>query len=167
MELPEYTVYVEIPRILFSKTLKHIGLGLLAYIAIITNFIVLKKTTTFATNILFMIIIILGIMLLTIISYLRISNYQYQFYSNRIEKHAKKTGYITYDQIRGIEIKRSLLDAVFNTGKIDLGGFSIDYVPNLNQIYFYVQKMAELRGGYNPATQQQSQQVQQQNYQQR
>lgn len=164
MELPQYTVFVEVPRLLFPKTLQVILYSLLFYIAIWLNFFILKKEVSFGVNVIIMLVLLIVIITSIVLNYIKFSNYQYRFFSNRVEYYGKTQGYIMYNQIRGLEVEKNLVDKIFNTGTINLGSFSINFVPNLNQVYFYVQKMAQTYGTFNPMPQQQ-QPVQQQVYQ--
>lgn len=174
MELPQYTVYVETPRLLFPKTFKLILLGLVLYLAIWFNFYMLKKTLPFIASVIIMLGIVIMVVATTILNYTKFSNYQYRFYSNRIEYYGEVQQMIYYNQIQGIRVDKNAFDSLFKTGTINLGVFQIKSIPNLNQVYFYVQKMVQMysqtqmqRPGYGQVPQQQyQQQAPQQQYQQ-
>lgn len=144
MELPQYTVYVETPRLLFPKTLKLILLGLVLYVVIWFNFYMMKKPLPFIWSVIIMLGIVIMVVATTILNYTRFSNYQYRFYSNRIEYYGEIQQMIYYYQIQGMRVDKNMLDSLFNTGTINLGVFKIKSIPNLNQVYFYVQKMVQM-----------------------
>jgi hypothetical protein len=94
-----------------------------------------------------MIVIVLIVLVSTIHNYTKLSTYQYRFYSNRIEYYGEVQQAIMYSQIRSIQVNKNFFDVLFHTGTINLGGFSIKSIPNLNQVFFYVQKMYQMYGG--------------------
>lgn len=176
MELPDYTVYLETPRMLFPKTVITIIGGLLAYIIIWLIFYMTKNAVPLFFSIFVMIAILGAVLAITVLNYKKISNYQYRFYNNRIEYYGEFKGYIFYNQITNLSVEKNFIDKLFHTGKINLGNFMIKNIPNLNQVFFYVQKMVQMYqqpqyGQYNPKQQyyqqqQANQQRQQQYYQQ-
>lgn len=170
MELPQYTVYVETPRLLFPKVLKVIFMCLVFYVALWINFLFLKKQMPPYVILITIVILVLVVLITTIFNYTKYSNHQYRFFMNRIEYSGDIQNSIMYSQITSMRIKRDPFDIIFKTGTIDLGGFRVDSIPNLNQVFFYIQKMVQMYGKPQtqpPYPQQAYQQQQNQNYYQR
>ncbi|PLW79831.1 hypothetical protein C0585_05815 [Candidatus Woesearchaeota archaeon] len=152
-----------------------IVIGMFLYLAVWLNFYILKKTFPFYLTLLVMISIIILIVATSIKNYVEFANYRYQFFSNRIEFHGKKSLMVYYSQVQSVKIEKNMLDLLFKTGIINLGIMKIRSVPNLTQVYFYVQKMVQINSQYrsaNPYQQQYQQRYnaqysqQQNNYQQ-
>ena len=73
-----------------------------------------------------------------------------------------------YSQVQALKIEKNMFDLLFKTGTINLGAMKIKYVPNLTQVYFYVQKMVQINSQYrsaNPYQQQYQQRYNAQNSQ--
>ena len=144
MELPQYTLYLSLPRILIPKALILMCLGGFLYLGVWLNLLILNIIIPAEYHM----YIILGIGVLVvmqgILNYLKFSNYRYLFYRDRVIYEGKNEKAIMLSDIQNIGFGKNFVDNIFNTGTITLSpAHKMRYVANTNQVYFYLQKLVQ------------------------
>lgn len=142
MELPQYTMYLSLRRILIPKAFALLFLGAFFYLGIFLNLIILNIYIPPDIHLYIIIGILILVVMQAILNYLKYSSYTYLFYRDRMIFQGKKELVLLYSDIENLEFKQDAIDKLFNTGTINLvPKHKMKYVENTNQVYFYIQKL--------------------------
>jgi len=142
-EQPQYVLKQDMKRVLIPKVLQLIGLGIVFYFAIWLNLFLLEAedSTKLYVTIAAAIVLVVAIVLEIVLLLQKLNRNQYMFYSTRVEYKGKSMSYVNVDHV---SFRQNFIDKIFMTGTIVLHpGFMIEKVPNLNEIYFYIQKLIQ------------------------
>lgn len=145
MDYPQYTLKPDLKRIMIPQLLKLIVLCGIFYSGIIFNLKILKIDAPIHINILVIIVLFILVLLQTILSHVKSSKLEYKFYQDRIEFNNNK---IYYKEIPEIKLKQNFFDKLFDTKTIILGKFKISAITNYNEMYAYIEKLAQAVRGY-------------------
>ena len=143
-EQPQYTLKQSMKRILIPKTFQLIGLGAVFYFAIWLNLYLLaaKDSTKMYVTFGAFVVLIIAVIVQIILIVLKVNKNKYSFYPNKLEFKGQT---IPYVNITNVSFSRNFLDKIFDTGTIILyPDFKIENVPNLNQVFIYVQKLVQI-----------------------
>lgn len=142
-EQPQYMLKQDLKRVIIPKIFQLIGLGAVFYFAIWLNMFLLEveDSTKLYVTIGSVAILVIAIILEIILFVQKINKNPYIFYSARVEYKGKA---ISYVNVEHVSFRQNFLDKMFSTGTIVMHpGFMIEKVPNLNEIYFYIQKLIQ------------------------
>ncbi len=142
-EQPQYALSQDLKRVIVPKILQLIGLGAVFYFAIWLNLVLLdvessiKLYVTIGAAVILVIAVVLEIILMA----QKVNKNKYLFYSNRLAFKGKEVPYVN---ITNVSFRQNFIDKMFTTGTIVLyPDFKLEKIPNLNQVYFYVQKLVQ------------------------
>jgi len=142
-EHPQYMLKQDLKRVIIPKIFLLIGLAAVFYFAIWLNLFLLEveDSTKLYVAIGAGIILVIAVILEIILFVQKINNNQYLFYSRKVKYKGKEIPFVNVDHV---SFRQSFLDKIFMTGTIVLHpGFLIEKVPNLNEVYFYIQKLVQ------------------------
>ncbi|MBW2966606.1 hypothetical protein KY342_05885 [Candidatus Woesearchaeota archaeon] len=143
-EQPQYSLSQDLARTLIPKLLQLIGLGVVFYFAIWLNLYLLnaKDSTKNYTLIITIIILFIAVIIELILIIIKISKNKYLFYQHKLEF---KDQSIPFVNVTNVYLQKNLLDKIFNTGTIILyPNFKIEKISNVNQVFYYVQKLVQI-----------------------
>jgi hypothetical protein len=147
LDIPKFKTTPKPSRYLFTKIIVLILLGILLYAGIYANYWVVDSTMPGLLNWMFIIGIIIILTLETILCYVKYSQYEYTFYSQRLVAHEQKVQSIDYGSIVKMSFAEGMVDKWFKTSTIilqmddrNIKDIKIKHITNGNQIYFFLQK---------------------------
>ena len=144
METPLYSAGLSLKRILIPKSLTLFALGILLYLGVFINLIILNIKIPAEWHLYIILGILILIILQAILNYLTFSNFRYHFYYDKIIFVGKKEIIIPYSQIQGLSADQDTFDRFFNTGSIFLSPVhKMMAIQDTNQLYFYLQKLLD------------------------
>ena len=146
-EQPQYALKQDIKRVLIPKILQLISLGAVFYFAIWLNLFLLEveDSIKFYVTIGAIIVLVIAVILEIILLIQKTNKNKYLFYSAQVGFKGKEMPYVN---VVHVSFRQNFIDKIFNTGTIILyPDFLIEKVPNLNQVYFYVQKLIQSAKG--------------------
>jgi hypothetical protein len=141
-EKPLYVLPQVKKRIIIPKTIVLILLGVVFYLGILLNVSLLKiNSTQESYTKIISIIIVLSIVVLGVYINIHNSNKKYIFYKDRLVKGKKS---ISYNEIKNITPKISLLDKIFKTYHIELNKkFSLSNITQEVPLQNYLQQLID------------------------
>lgn len=141
-EQPVYTLHKSRARAIIPKILSFMVLGIVFYVGILLNLAILSLDASQETIVnivsltILLILIFMGIYL-TIHS----ANAPYRFYRNRLSFKKEE---IFYNNIVNIMVKKNLMDKVFKTYTLNLGGdFHVKHIPNNIDMQSYIKQLID------------------------
>jgi hypothetical protein len=143
-EQPRYALKQDLKRVLIPKVLQLIGLGIGFYFAIWLNLFLLEAEDAIRLYVTIgvIIVIVIAVVLEIVLLIQKVDKNKYLFYSSKVSFKGKEMPYVNVDHI---SFRQNFFDKLFNTGTIVLHpGYMIEKIPNLNQVYFYIQKLVQL-----------------------
>ena len=146
-EQPQYALSQDLKRVLIPKILQLIGLGAVFYFAIWLNLVLLdvEDNIKLYVTIGAVIVLIIAVILESILLVQKVNKNKYLFYSARVGYKEREMSYVN---VTNVSFRQNFLDKIFHTGTIVLNpGFLIEKVPNLNEVYFYIQKLIQSAQG--------------------
>jgi hypothetical protein len=146
-EQPQYALKQDLKRVLIPKIFQLVGLAVVFYFAIWLNLFLLgvEDSTKLYVIIGAAILLVIAVIVEIILVIRKINKNKYLFYPARVEFRGKA---MTYVNVTNVSFRQNFLDKMFNTGTIVLRpGFLIEKVPNLNEVYFYIQKVVQSAQG--------------------
>ena len=142
-EQPQYTLSQDLKRVLVPKILQLIGLGAVFYLAIWLNLFLLDVESSIKLYVAIgaVVVLVIAVVLESILLAQKVNKNKYLFYSNRLVFKGKEVPYVN---IKHVSFRQNFVDKMFTTGTIVLHpDFKIEKIPNLNQVYFYIQKLVQ------------------------
>ena len=146
-EKPQYALSQDLKRVLIPKVLQLVGLGLVFYFAIWLNLVLLdvEDNIKLYVTIGAVVVLVIAVVLEAVLLIQRVHKNKYLFYSARVRYKGKEMSYVN---IANVSFRQNFIDKIFNTGTIVLQpDFLIEKIPNLNEVYFYVQKLIQSSQG--------------------
>lgn len=164
MDVAQYSIKPSLPRELFPSFIKLVLLSVAFFVGIIINLRLLNIKPPMQIVLLIVVLLVVLSAVQVLLTHMNLTKIQYNFFIDHIEKEGKNPSRVYYNQVQGIEFKRSFFDKMFGTGTIVLlPDFRIDKVGNAKQVFYYVQQLVQRAGGVSGLqVQQQYQQPQQQ-----
>ena len=142
-EQPQYALKQDLKRVLIPKIFQLVGLAVLFYFAVWLNLFLLEVEDSIKLYVTIgaIIILVIAVVLEIILVIQKIDKNKYLFYAARVEYKGKAMPYVN---VNNVSFRQDFIDKIFNTGTIVLyPDFLIEKIPNLNEVYFYVQKLVQ------------------------
>lgn len=138
---PEKVIRINLKRLYLPKVFELIVLGIVLYIAIWINYVLLYKTMPIEVKLLLILAILVIICIDAILNYLRFAKYSYLIYGDRIEFVGKKNFSLSFNEIVSIGFQTDFYDRLFKTGKIRLNDKLIEHISDVDTTFFYIQDL--------------------------
>ena len=149
MELPTYSTKPNITRILFPKIALLLLLSSILYTGVRINFVVFNMTFPMVANAIVILIIIILALIEIVNTEKKAKDSKIYFFNSRIEVRGKEETTIILNTINNIEIKKSMVDKLLNTGTLVLNtGQTIKDIKYPERIRDYI---LQLKGNYPAA----------------
>lgn len=141
-DIIQFRVTPKVDAFIIKKSVIVLGSGLLIYLFILVNYLLLQKELSIQLNVLFISLIIFFISSIIIFYYVKYSQLRYDFYETYLSVMDKK---IFYESINNFELKTNNVDNFLKVGEIVLfldnnKKFKISNIEKYNTIYFFLQK---------------------------
>jgi uncharacterized membrane protein YdbT with pleckstrin-like domain len=148
LDIPKFKVRPVPERFLFNKIIYTVIFGIIAYIIIYFNYMLIVSSVPNYWNWIIIIIILLFIIAFALSSYVKYSQYSYTFYDYKVVIHEQNDKVIDYNIIQSISFKQNFIDKWFDCSTINmqldvLSGIKlvkIQYIHSGNKIFFMLQK---------------------------
>ncbi len=144
MELAQYTVKPSLTRLLVPQFFKLIALCGMFYGGIIINLNLLGTSMPLIGDVLTIMVLLLLLIAQIFITKKKSANFEYQFFSNRIDYFGERLNSVLYSSVENVDVKRNIFDYFSGTATIALTkDFKLNYVSNYGEVADYIRKLVQ------------------------